>query len=373
MPLPSLSIQRHFATLKDPRRKHRRLHRLMDIIAIALCAVLCGANNWQEVETFGRRRRAWLKRFLPLLNGIPSHDTFERVFDRLRPQALEECLRSWVRALSAALGIDHIAIDGKTARHSGSPARGLGPLQLVSAWATQHSLTLGQVAVEEGSNEITAVPQLLELLELHGAVVTLDAAGCQKDIAAKVREGGGDYVLTVKGNQGHLRDDVEACFVRAYDTEMTGLDYDEHETEEWGHGRHERRCYSVIHDPEGIRDAKAWDGLKVIGQCYSERTVNGETEYEVRYFIGSRRMSAKKYGRVLRNHWRIENTLHWQMDVEFGEDASRVQRRNGATNLALLRRLALSLLKRHPGKESIARKRLSAALDTDFLEEVLAQ
>jgi len=373
MGLPSLSIARHFVTLKDPRRKHLRRHRLMDILTMALCAVLCGANDWQQVENFGRRRRAWLQRFLPLCHGIPSHDTFERVFDRLRPEALERCLSDWARALSAAWAIEHIAIDGKTARHPGSPARGLGPLQWVSAWATQHSLALGQVAVAEGSNEITAIPPLLELLELHGAVVTLDAAGCQKEVARKIREGGGDYVLTVKGNQGHLRDDVEACFVRAYDTDMAGLDYDEHETEEQGHGRHERRYYTVIYSTEGVRDAAAWDGLEVIGRCYSERTVNGETESELRYFIGSRRMTAKRYGALLRNHWRIENNLHWQMDVNFGEDASRVQRRNGATNLALLRRLALGLLKRHPSKESIACKRQSAAPDADFLEEILAQ
>src|SRR5215208_5321540 len=206
-PGPDLSIPQYFAKLKDPRRAHRRRHALQDIIFIALCAVIAGAQDWQEIETFGRKRRDWLQRFLELPHGIPSHDTFERVFNRIKPQGLQACFRDWVRAVSAALEIKHIAIDGKTLRGSGSPK--LGPLHLVSAWATAQHLTLGQVAVGAKSNEITAIPVLLELLDLSGALVTIDAMGCQKDVAQKIVDQGGHYALTVKDNQPHLLEDIQ--------------------------------------------------------------------------------------------------------------------------------------------------------------------
>ena len=366
---PDLSIPRFFAKLKDPRRAHRRLHPLQDIIIIALCAVIAGAQDWQEIETFGRKRHDWLRGFLELPNGIPSHDTFERVFNRLRPQAFQACFREWVRALSAALRIKHVAIDGKTLRGSGSAQ--LGPLHLVSAWATAQRLSLGQVAVDAKSNEITAIPALLELLDLKGALVTIDAMGCQKDIAAKIVDGGGHYALTVKDNQPHLLEDIQACLERAIDQGFAGVDHDTYEKRERGHGREEYRCYTVLHTTEGIRHHEDWAGLTTIGMCYSERTVAGETTAEARYFIGSKRASAKYYGNGLRNHWGIENSLHWQLDVTFREDHNRVTRRNAAENLALLRRLTLSLLQAHPAKLSIAKKRFAAALDPSFLEEVL--
>jgi len=367
---PDLSIPQYFAQLKDPRRAHRRLHLLQDLIVIALCAVIAGAQDWQQIETFGRKRRGWLRRFLVLPNGIPSHDTFERVFNRLKPQAFQACFREWVQALTAALRIKHVAIDGKTLRGSGS-AR-LGPLHLVSAWATAQHLSLGQVAVDAKSNEITAIPALLELLDLNGALVTIDAMGCQKAIAQKIVDQGGHYALTVKDNQEHLLEDIQAVLAQAFDTAFAGLDHDQYETRERGHGREEYRCYTVLHTKEGIRQADAWAGLTTIGMCLSERRVQGETTTEVRYFIGSKRASAKYYGRGLRHHWGIENNLHWQLDVNFGEDRNRVQKRNAAENLALLRRLTLSLLKAHPSKDSIAKKRFAAALDTDFLEEILS-
>ena len=340
-------------------------------MVIALCAVVAGANNWQQIEAFGKRRRDWLGNFLALPNGIPSHDTFERVFQRLCPDAFQRCFLGWLRAMHAQVGGDHFAVDGKTLRHSGSPANGLGPLHLVSVWATQANLTLGQVAVAQKSNEITAIPRLLELLDLHGALVTLDAMGCQKEVARQVTEAGGDYVLTVKENQGHLYDDILTCFVRAIEGDFAGVQYDRYETEEWGHGRHEKRWYEVIYDPQGLRDEKEWAKLCVIGHCYSERTVGGQTSYEDRYFIGSKRAEARYYGQALRGHWRIENQLHWQLDVTFREDDSRIRDRNAAQNFALLRRVALSLLRQHPGQGSIATKRYTAALDVEFLEEVL--
>jgi len=366
---PDLSIPRFFTKLKDPRRVHRRLHHLQDIIVIALCAVIAGAQDWQEIETFGRKRQEWLRGFLALPNGIPSHDTFERVFNRLQPQAFQACFRAWVRAISAALGIKHVAIDGKTLRGSGSAQ--LGPLHLVSAWATAQRLSLGQVAVDAKSNEITAIPALLELLDLKGALVTIDAMGCQKEIAAKIVAGGGHYALTVKENQPHLLEDIQTRLGLAIDQNFVGVEHDIYEQRDRGHGREEYRCYTVLHTTEGIRHHEDWAGLTTIGMCYSERTVAGETTSEARYFIGSKRASAKYYGHGLRNHWGIENTLHWQLDVTFQEDGNRVTRRNAAENLALLRRLTLSLLHAHPAKLSIAKKRFAAALDPSFLEEIL--
>jgi predicted transposase YbfD/YdcC len=368
---PPLSIRSHFSSLKDPRRHHRQRHRLLDIVVIALCAVIAGSNTWQEVEAFGRERRDWLEGFLGLPGGTPSHDTFERLFERLDPVELQRCLLSWVRAASGELKVDHIAIDGKTLRHSGGPARGLEALHLVSAWATGHGLSLGQVAVEGKSNEITAIPRLLDLLKLKGALVTIDAMGCQKEIAKKIVEGGGDYVLTVKGNQGRLRDDIEAAVLKAINEGARGADYHSCQTEEDGHGRHEKRHYTIINNPQGIRDQAAWEGLKVVGVCYRERTEKGKTSEETVYFIGSRVMPVKRYGAALRGHWQIENGLHWQLDMTFREDASRIRRRTGAANASLLRKTALSMLRRDTRKGSIAVKRLRAALSSDFLEEIL--
>ena len=365
----NLSIPQYFAKLKDPRRPHRRLHLLQDIIVIALCAVIAGAQDWQEIETFGRKRRDWLKRLLKLPNGIPSHDTFERVFNRLKPHAFQACFRNWVQAIQESLSIKHVAIDGKTLRGSGTAE--LGPLHLVSAWATAQHLSLGQVAVAAKSNEITAIPVLLELLDVEGALVTIDAMGCQKAIAEKIIEQGADYVLVVKDNQQNLLTDIQDALVRAAEADFAGLEHDTYETRERGHGRDEYRRYSVLHSTAGLRQVDEWKGLTSIGMCFSERKVAGVTSEEIRYFIGSRKASAKVYGKALRNHWGIENSLHWQLDVVFGEDNNRVTRRNAAENLALLRRLTISLLKAHPAKLSIAKKRFAAALDPDFLDEIL--
>ena len=379
-----LSIKKHFASLKDPRINRRRRHRLMDIIVIAICGVICGCDDWQQIEEFGNSRRDWLRKFLQLPNGIPSHDTFERVFDRLDPAAFGRCFRDWMNALCEALPLKHIAIDGKTlcgsSRNSSSSGRGpLKPLHLVSAFAEANQLTLGQVAVEEKSNEITAIPELLDLLCVSGALVTIDAMGCQKEIAAKIVERGGDYVLTVKDNQPTLLADITDSFIKAYDTNFKGLEYDEVTTHDKGHGRRETRTYTIIKNPQTLTQKELWSNLSVIGTCMSTRIVgdpdndpdNVKETTEFRYFIGSRDADAKTYATALRNHWGIENKLHWQLDVTFGEDGNRVSKRHSAENLASLRRLALALLKQHSNKKSIAVKRLKAALDVEFLEEVL--
>jgi predicted transposase YbfD/YdcC len=369
----AVSIKKHFARLQDPRMRRRRRHRLLDIIVIGICGVIADCDTWQDIEIFAQKRVAWFKRFLSLRNGIPSHDTLERVFDRIDPRFFAACFASWVQAVSEALEMPQIAIDGKTLRGSFDRSAVLGPLHLVSAWATQQQVTLGQVAVEGKSNEITAIPRLLELLDLHGALVTLDAMGCQKEIARKIVDGGGDYVLTVKENQEHLLEDIQGTIEQALYGKLPAKKVSQHLTIDDGHGRHEERNYVVVYDLDGIRDRTLWSKLKAVGMCYSERTVHGTgtMSTEVRYFIGSRYMSAKRYGTALRNHWGIENNLHWQLDVTYGEDRSRIQKRHGAENFASLRRGALSLLKQNPCKRSLRGKRKMAALDTDFLEEIL--
>ena len=373
MSLPLHSVGRHFRTLKDPRRKHRQRYRLLSLVVVALCAVIANCDDWQKVEVFARERREWLATFLDIPTRTPSHDTFERLFDRLDPDVLQRCLLGWIQAISGELKIDHIAIDGKTLCHSGSPTRGLGALHLVSAWATTHGLSLGQVAVDGKSNEITAIPRLLELLTVKGALVTIDAMGCQKEIAKKIVEAGGDYILPVKGNQEHLQADIEAAVINVLEMGVEGRDYESFETEEKGHGRHEKRHYTILSVPkEGIRNKELWEKLAVIGVCYRERTCKGKTSEETVYFIGSRVMSAKMYGKALRNHWKIENELHWQLDVTFGEDANRVQQKTEAMNLALLRKVALMLLREDESKGSIATKRCKAALNPDFLAQILS-
>jgi predicted transposase YbfD/YdcC len=365
----ALSLKKHFRNLRDPRLRRRRRHELLDIIAIAICAVIGNANTWPDIVTFGKSHRVWFQRFLRLTNGIPSHDTFERVFDRLDPKAFGRCFLNWTDSLFANLGLKQIAIDGKTLR--GTRKEGLGALHLVSAWVSKNHLSLGQVAVNEKSNEITAIPKLLEMLDLKGALVTIDAMGCQKNIARKVVDGGGDYLLTVKGNQETLLNDLQSAFEKALETNFAGLDHDTYETNEFAHGRLERRLYTIIQDPMNLSQAEAWTNLRVIGMCCSERNINGKVSSEVRFFIGSKLAKARFYGKALRNHWGIENGLHWHLDVSFHEDQNRTQKRHAAENLNGLRRLALMLLKKHTSKESIARKRYRASMDEIFLEEVL--
>lgn len=364
------SIKKHFRTLKDPRVVGRTHHLLLDIIVMAICGVIGNCDDWPDIALFARQRESWFRRFLKLPGGVPSHDTFERVFAALDPRAFERCCLAWLRDVVELVGAGHIAIDGKTL--CGSAGAALGPLHLVSAWATQAHLVLGQVAVDGKSNEITAIPRLLELLDLHGALVTIDAIGCQKAIAQKIVAGGGDYVLVVKANQEHLLQDIQGIVTRALDGELPAGKVRTHTAREQGHGRQEERSCVVIQSVDGIRDRRAWPQLTTVGMCRRERTVNGRSSTEVCYFIGSRRMAARRYAQALRSHWGIENNLHWQLDVSFHEDANRIENRHGAANCALLRKLALALLRQHPRKDSIARKRKAAALDPVFLTETLA-
>ncbi len=363
------SIKKHFRWLPEPRVAGRSRHLLIDIVVIAICGVIADCDDWSDIAQFGQQREAWFRRFLKLPHGIPSHDTFERVFAALDSRAFQRCCLKWFTAVGELLGLGHIAIDGKTLRGSGSAT--LNPLHVVSAWATEANLVLAQVAVDQKSNEIKAIPELLDLLDLHGALVTIDAMGCQKEIAKKIVDRGGDYILTVKANHAKLMEDIQATVEKALDGAFRPGVTRQVTTREEGHGRREERSYVVIENVAGLRDRKSWAKAAVVGMCRSERTQRGETTTEVHYFIGSRRMSARKYAQALRGHWGIENNLHWHLDVSFGEDKSRIAERHAAENFGVLRKTALSLLKRHPAKTSIARKRKAAALNTAFLEEIL--
>jgi predicted transposase YbfD/YdcC len=363
------SIKKHFRGLHDPRVRGRTWHLLIDIVTMAICGVIGNCDDWRDIALFAKHRESWFRRFLRLPNGIPSHHTFERVFARLDARRFARCCVDWLRAASDLVGLAHIAIDGKTL--CGSASSKLGPLHLVSAWATQAQLSLGQVAVDGKGNEITAIPQLLALLDLQGALVSIDAIGCQKAIAGQIIEQGGDYVLAVKGNQAHLLADIQETVTKAVDGQLPKHQVATITTKEQGHGRQEERTYTVISNLEDIRDRSAWPRLKMVGMCCRTRILNGQESTEAHYFIGSRRMGARRYAEVLRNHWSIENNLHWQLDISFGEDHSHIHDRNAGENFAVLRKLALGLLKRNPEELSIARKRKKAALDPAFLAATL--
>jgi predicted transposase YbfD/YdcC len=366
------SILTHFASLPDPRRQRRRLHNLLDLVAVALCAVIAGCDDWVEVAAYGRQKRAWLQTFLPLPNGIPSHDTFSRVFSLLDPRAFQRCFTRWIEAVQAATGGRLVAIDGKALRHSFDTAAGKSALHLVSAWAGQNRLVLAQRAVDGHSNEITAIPELVRLLDLQGAVVTLDAMGCQKEVVAALRTQGADYVITAKANQGTLYDDLSAFFTECLENDFAGVPHRYQKTVDHRHGRHEQRHYYIVAVPEALRTRHAWRDLRSVGMVYAERQVgDGEISGETRFFISSLRAEVKAFARAVRGHWGIENGLHWVLDVAFGEDASRVRKDHGPENLAWLRRVAVSLLRNEPTEASVKCKRKMAGWDNDYLLQIL--
>jgi predicted transposase YbfD/YdcC len=367
-----VALVEHFAGLPDPRVPRTRRHELTDILVIAICAVICACESWEDIAAYGRAKAVWFRAFLSLPHGIPSHDTFRRVFNRLNPEAFQRCFRSWIAALSQAKGLKQIAIDGKTLRRSFDRAAGKAALHLVSAWATENHLTLGQVAVDAKSNEITAIPKLLDLLDLTGAVVTIDAMGCQKEIAQQIRRGGGHYVLALKENQPLLYADVARCWAQALEDGRPGQDYERHETLDKGHGRTETRTCYLRRAPQGLHQAEQWPDLYALCLVCSERTVGHQTQTEVRYYLGSWPGTAAQYLGVIRSHWGIENSLHWVLDVTFHEDANRTRKEHGPENVALLRRLAVSLLKQDQTRSgSIHNKRLQAGWDDDYLLRVL--
>ncbi len=361
-----------FSDLPDPRRSQGRRHKLLDILAIALCAVLCGADDFTEIEEFGETREAWLRGFLELPHGIPSHDTFGRVFAALDPAAFGRCFMSWAREVADLGEGAVVSIDGKAVRRSYDAARDCPALKLVSAWARENRLTLGQVKVAAGSNEIRAVPELLRVLALKGCVVTADALNCQKEIAAEVRRQGADYVLALKGNHGSLHERVEQFLCSVREGRTHGFQLGEHRSVEKEHGRIEERRFWQVTAPDDLTASGEWDGLQTVGLCEAVRELEGAVSLNRRYYLSSLPVAARKFAEAVRGHWSVENSCHWVLDVLFGEDDSRVRAGHAAENLALLRRLVNNLLQHERSvKRGVKAKRLKAALDENYLLRVL--
>ena len=369
------SIVKHFESLPDPRHTRNRHHLLVDIVVIAVCGVIVGCEGPTAIERWAKAKKDWLEQFLELPGGIPSRDCLRRVLSTLKPEAFQECFQNWIaESLLGDQDGSHrtIAIDGKTMRRSHDRAGGLGPLHMVSAWASECGISLGQIATEEKSNEITAIPKLLDRIDVAGAVVTIDAMGCQKEIAKKIKDDGGDYVLAVKDNHPKLYLALQTFFLEAMEDDFEQVSYRYHETHGKGHGRLEERYYYLAKLPNDFAFTKQWAGIKAIGMVISiTENSDGTTSQDVRYFIVSRYLSGERFAQSVRGHWSIENSLHWVLDVTFNEDQSRTRKRRMADNLSWLRRFAISLLKQHPSKNSIKGKSQIAGWSNDFLLQVL--
>jgi len=367
----SARMQDHFAELTDPRRREV-VYPLINVVVIAVCAVICGADDFVAIAKFGNTKREWLARFLNLENGIPSHDRFNAIFAAIKPAEFEKCLLSWITALHEITAGQVIAIDGKTLRRSFDTADSKAAIHMVSAWATANHISLGQVVVDAKSNEITAIPKLLELLEISGSIVTIDAMGCQTEIARKIIDGGGDYCLAVKGNQPTLHQGIIEFFNDQLEDKLTRTAARHYETDEKGHGRKEFRYYSICPVPQDLPDRSRWAKLKAIGMAISDTQREGKNCCEVRYYILSKYISGRRFAEAVRGHWGIENQLHWQLDVTFQEDRCRIRQGHADANFSIIRRAALSLLKNETtAKVGIKNKRLTAGWDESYLEKVL--
>lgn len=370
-PINSKSLIEHVRIIPDPRVTGRCDHLLVDIIVIAITAILCGADDWNSIEGFGKAKEQWFRKFLQLPSGIPSHDTFRRVFARISPPAFQECFIDWVRDVAGTIkGV--IAIDGKRLRRSHDRGLGKKAIHMVSAWAAENSLVLGQVKTDEKSNEITAIPELLQLLDIHGCIVTIDAMGCQKAIAKQIIEQDGDYVLALKGNQSGLQEAVESVFEQADSVGYKGYPVDYFETSERSRNRVETRRHWTIKCDDLLEHTKLWKGLNIIGMVECERTLNGTTTIEYRYYIGSIENNAQLFGKSVRDHWGIENKLHWRLDMGFREDESRIRKGHSAENFAVMRHFAINLLKQDKlTKLGVKNKRLKAGWDDEYRANLL--
>jgi predicted transposase YbfD/YdcC len=364
-------IDKHFASLTDPRRR-KVTYPLINIVTIALCAVIAGADDFVTIAAWARQKRAWLATILDMSNGVPSHDRFNALFKAIKPDEFERCLLSWVTSLHEITAGQLVAIDGKTLRQSFDKADAKSAIHMVSAWATANHISLGQVVVDQKSNEITAIPKLLDLLDVSGCLVSIDAMGCQVEIAEKILEGKADYVLAVKANQPTLHEGIVGFFLDHMEDDFARVKMSRHETKEHGHGRDEHRTYYVCDVPENLPDRGRWRGLKRIGVAISDTVRGGKPCDDVRYYILSKKLNARSFGAAVRGHWGIENSLHWQLDMSFGEDRSRIRKMHAGANFAIVRRLALSLLKNEKShKVGVRTKRLTAGWNDDYLEQVL--
>jgi predicted transposase YbfD/YdcC len=370
-------VARHFEELEDPRSPVNRRHPLVSVVVIALMAVLAGADGPTAIAKWAALKGAFLVEALDLPNGIPRKDVFRRVFVLLKPQAFQACFAHWLQSLrasaTATTGVERpvFAVDGKTARRSHERGTGLGALHCVSVWASEFGLSLGQVACAEKSNEITAIPELLRLVDIEGAIITIDAMGTQKAIAKQIIDSEADYVLALKGNQGTLHQAVIDHIDEQSATDFAEVKAERHVTEEKGHGREETRSYIQMPVPKDLPGRDLWSGLKSIGRVVSECLRDGKATVEVRYYISSLGVDVKRFAHAVRSHWGVENSCHWSLDITYREDESRIRDRHMRENFAWLRRLTLSLLKQHPGRDSVAMKRRSCGWSEAFMLEVL--
>jgi predicted transposase YbfD/YdcC len=361
----------HFSPLPDHRIERNKCHALIDIIVLAICAVASGSDGWEAIEDFGKDKLEWLRQYIPLANGVPSHDCIAYVLCRLSPQKFRDCFMNWTQAVTEYSGGEIIAVDGKTAKGSRDRKNQRNPLHMVSAWACENRLVLGQEATDEKSNEITAIPKLLELLALKGCIVTLDAMGCQRAIAEQIIDQGGDYVLGLKGNQGNLHEAVEDFFTTASAHHFIGVAHDFTEEVDKDHGRLEVRRYWITDDLRTLPDPQNWQGLRSIGMVERECRQGDTQTFERRYFINSIAAEAKTFAQAVRGHWGVENRLHWRLDVIFGEDTNRIRRGNGPAIMTTLRHLCLNLFDRESSSLSLAKKRRKAAWNDEYRAKVI--
>lgn len=367
------SLLSHFSVIKDPRQLCKIEHELSDILILCVVGVVCGAEGWHDIEMVGHSRIKWFQERGLLSNGVPVDDTLARIISRINPEQLQSCFIAWMKAIETETNGKVIAIDGKTLRHSFDKKKKKSAIHMVSAFATKNGIVLGQTKTEEKSNEITAIPALLQLLDIKGGIVTIDAMGCQKEIAKKIISKEADYVLAVKDNQKNLHEDIQAFFQTAKAYDFHGVNYDYFEEINKGHGRIETRRYWLSDMLDTVGDNEKWAGMKTIGMVESERDIQGEISKEIRYFIASLKCDARVFGHAVREHWRIENSLHWVLDVSFREDESRIRRDNSSENMAVFRHVAMNGLRKDTStKKSLKAKRYKATLDAEYAETVLS-
>jgi predicted transposase YbfD/YdcC len=363
----------HLSSLTDPRILLKTRHKLVDILVIALCAMLAGADEWTEIADFGRAKENWFRSFLELPHGIPSHDTFGRVFARIRPDEFEKCFLDWVREAFKDIAPQIVAIDGKTLRRSHDRSSNKAAIHMVSAWAAESHLVLGQVKTEEKSNEITAIPELLRALALKGCIVTIDAMGCQREIVRQIVEQEADYVISLKGNQGTLHKEVELLFQKAKENGFNDLSHSTYETTDGEHGRIEIRRYTTTAEVDWFEDKSKWEKLTSFGMFESERQVGDKTTHDTRYYISSLPSDAAAFAHASRGHWGIENSLHWCLDIAFREDDSRVRQGHAPTNMGILRHIALNLIKQDKTrKRGVKGSRKRAGWDEEYMLHLLS-